>query len=582
MNFIEKLNLDNITIIKPGEDVPEEIANFSGRWEGYLAKRGIGAAIIVEVIGPEKAHLTYCWDENKDLNSDPGYLLVEATVIQGDQPGIEWDSGPRNYRLNLGTEANSIVFTSATSKGSTSTVLYKKRDAVYVVDQISSRLRKLCTDLGTVSETGLKLDTIDPVVRFEIEPQKALINEPIFIRAAGFEPAQNVTLRVCMTDDDNQLWASEATFIADNGGTIDLHTQKPLSGGYDNIDGMGLFWSMSNIPATRIESSFVRSQSDPFQAHLIAEIDRKVVAAQTFPIYRNGPDTVELPIKEGGIEGILIKPADADPQPGIITLSGSEGGLGFLDHARFLAKNGFTVLSLAYFNYGALPSDLGDIPLEYFEAAIAWMQSQESVDKERIGAMGLSRGGELVLQLGSMFPQLKAIVAYVPGHVRFWAEHDGPTWTYKGKPLDYIPFQLTPEEINTIYDKAPYNTTPQFLGSINNATNAEKAVIPVENTNGPVLLFSGEDDCMWPSTFMSEKVIERLKQHNHPFSFRHISYKDAGHEIYSVYLPNDTNAFHPVTGMTFLMGGTHKGNAYAAIDSLTKTLEFFNQSLKST
>jgi hypothetical protein len=56
--------------------------------------------------------------------------------------------------------------------------------------------------------------------------------------------------------------------------------------------------------------------------------------------------------------------------------------------------------------------------------------------------MGTSRGGELALQLGSMFPAIDAVVAYVPAKVRC-AACCGNTrvpyaWTWGGQPLPYV------------------------------------------------------------------------------------------------------------------------------------------------
>ena len=62
-----------------------------------------------------------------------------------------------------------------------------------------------------------------------------------------------------------------------------------------------------------------------------------------------------------------------------------------------------------------------------------------------IAVMGGSRGGEVALLLGSMFPDVKAVVAYSPSHVVWggWPISDEdrkkqtnrPAWTYKGKPV---------------------------------------------------------------------------------------------------------------------------------------------------
>ena len=52
--------------------------------------------------------------------------------------------------------------------------------------------------------------------------------------------------------------------------------------------------------------------------------------------------------------------------------------------------------------------------------------------------------------------------------------------------------------------------------------------IAEEKIEGPVLLISGTDDQVWPSTRLSEMVIERLEEHNHPFRYEHLRYEDAG------------------------------------------------------
>ena len=48
--------------------------------------------------------------------------------------------------------------------------------------------------------------------------------------------------------------------------------------------------------------------------------------------------------------------------------------------------------ALAYFNQEGLPDKLSNIPLEYFEKAIGYLQSLDEVEKDRIGVLGASRG----------------------------------------------------------------------------------------------------------------------------------------------------------------------------------------------
>jgi hypothetical protein len=56
----------------------------------------------------------------------------------------------------------------------------------------------------------------------------------------------------------------------------------------------------------------------------------------------------------------------------------------------------------------------------------------------------------------------------------------------------------------------------------------EKALIKVENINGPILLVSAKKDEMWPSTEMSNEIIERLKAKQFRYTYEHIA-DEGGH-----------------------------------------------------
>ena len=68
---------------------------------------------------------------------------------------------------------------------------------------------------------------------------------------SGLEPNAEVTVRLKSVGAAFQKAALEsfATFRSDAQGSVDLDTQKPTSGTYNNVDGMGLFWSMNEVAA---------------------------------------------------------------------------------------------------------------------------------------------------------------------------------------------------------------------------------------------------------------------------------------------------------------------------------------------
>lgn len=86
-----------------------------------------------------------------------------------------------------------------------------------------------------------------------------------------------------------------------------------------------------------------------------------------------------------------------------------------------------------------------------------------------------------------------------------------------------------------------------------------------------MLLLSGKDDTLWPSTLMSDQVTERLERHRHPYRYEHVAYDDAGHLISRLpYLPAAT---------TTRLGGTARGNAHATYQAWRKALDFLAEAL---
>src|SRR4029450_14052521 len=79
-----------------------------------------------------------------------------------------------------------------------------------------------------------------------------------------------------------------------------------------------------------------------------------------------------------------------------------------------LARNGFAALALAYFGMEGLPKELDQIPLEYFQSALAYIRSHRSLDSDQIGIAGNSKGAELALLLASEDPAIRCVLAFSP------------------------------------------------------------------------------------------------------------------------------------------------------------------------
>jgi len=396
----------------------------------------------------------------------------------------------------------------------------------------------------------------------DVIPNRVMVDESAVIRASGFAPNDHVSIQAELVDGGGEPWSSQAEFIADAQGVVDTSKQAPVKGSYDEVSALGLVWSMK--PAAKRVPSYQppRELGSQFIKLRLMRNGQPVASAQMEQLA--AADGVQQIKVEGQLHGVLYLPNTKERHPGVLVVGGSEGGIPHRK-AAWLASRGYAALALAYFRFDDLPPRLEGIPLEYFGSAIGWMMQRPEISADRIAVVGTSRGGELALQLGSMFPQIKAVVAYVPPNVRFPACCGNTrvpyAWTWQGHPLAFV--------------------FPRAL--LRNPMAAMQAAIEVERTHGPILLISGEDDGVWESTSMADAVVARLKQTHFPYSYEHLKYPHAGHragrpEIVPTWHGSVRN---PTSGREENLGGNAEGDARSSLDAIPKVLEFLRESLKN-
>ena len=298
-------------------------------------------------------------------------------------------------------------------------------------------------------------------------------------------------------------------------------------------------------------------------------------------VYRGGDFLEPSAVREYGLVANFHRPSTSGTHPGVIVIGGAGGGLGGTSAVgALLAEGGYAALALAYLGLEHLPARLEEIPLEYFKSAIEWMRSQPSVEPSKIGVVGTSKGGEAALLVSAIYAEIRAVVAYSPSYVVFqgideaWSDASASksSWTLGGKPVPFVPFRLD-EDCMERYGFY----LGLYLGSLQDQQAVERAVIPVERINGPILLVSGTDDAIWPSSMMCERVVERLKQRHFAFSFQHFSYDGAGHLLAG---PTRLAPTRPTGAGGMAFGGTEDANASARDDAWAKVCTFFGANLK--
>lgn len=412
------------------------------------------------------------------------------------------------------------------------------------------------------------------------------LDSEVKIQIEQLTPLQVIKLEAKAIDQKGEIWTSHAFFQANKDGSIDIDTQKPLQGSsYETTDGMGLFWSM--LPPSKDLASSYKCREEQFSVEFTMYQDDKPIANETIHCFLKIPEVQRIEVRENGVVGVLLIPPSEEPLPVIITLSGSNGGLSE-NRAKLLASNGFAVFALGYFGVDGLPSNLQDIPLEYFETAFAWLKNQSNIDSSHIGLYGVSRGAELSLILGSFFPDsVQAISAIVPSSVVYGGLSETPVnaWLYKGSPI--LPFAAVPQtefaDGKGRTPENPANTRESFLEGMKDKKAFAAAAIPVENIRCPLLLVSGGDDQMWPSDLYAQQIINRLEEYHSPIVCHHLHYPEAGHGINIPNLPiPGPTYYHPISKLWFSMGGTRAADAKASRDSWKKITSFFQETLKPT
>ena len=243
----------------------------------------------------------------------------------------------------------------------------------------------------------------------------------------------------------------------------------------------------------------------------------------------------------------------------IMILGGSEGGMPNRNVEPFTAK-GYPCFKVGYFNTENTPDHLEMIPLEYFEKAIERFKSYPEVGDKKVVIFGGSKGGELALLLASKYQEIEGVIVRVPSSVVFQGI-GGPlhtsSWSYNGQPLPFVPYY---EPFD--YSKVVNNQWVELYKlSLTQTKAVEKATIHVENINGPILIFSGKEDKMWPSSQMCEMIIKRLKENDFPHWYQHVAYENAGHALHE----------------KAIMGGTEDGNRKARIDFEQRIFTFLSR-----
>jgi esterase/lipase len=389
----------------------------------------------------------------------------------------------------------------------------------------------LCTDKGQI--------------KINIKNDRDLYGTPFSIHITGLSQGEKVILSAFSEDASGSEWTTSSDLTATSRGKITLSFDDSPENNQQRTDLYGYLSSLR--PADNSNKNYHYDRENGFKIRFTVTNSAGQSTSSELVRYYSNPEAELLcdTLDVNGLKGFLYYPEGKNRSyPGIILLSGAQGGLEkWL--ARIIASHGYAVLALAYFNYQDLPENLVEIPLEYFEKAIEWMKTNEHVTKDRIGLVGGSKGGELVLLLGSKYDVFRVIVAWMPAAHVWQAISLSPqsSWSLNGQGLPYVPYGYTQEDMENLQTGKLTSYRLFYHLGLQNADEStiSRAVIPVENIRASILLVSDTDDQSWPSSEFCNMIMQRLAENNFKYGMEHICTQNGGHTAFLPDLIPDLN-----------------------------------------
>lgn len=334
------------------------------------------------------------------------------------------------------------------------------------------------------------------------------------------------------------LFRASARFRADRRGRVALDGAAPLAGTYAGADARGLFWSGRPVTPAPADVAGLATLA-PDEVRLAVRVGGAIVSQRSTRLTTldpRSPATVER-IDTPDLVGVFAAPAGARGRPVVIALHGSEGGswVAAERQARLFAAHGYATLSLIYFSWPGNgvangPHAFINLPVERLETARAWLAARQEADTARLGLWGVSKGAEFALLGGATYKWVRAAVACVPSSL-VWGGFGGdargqPGFTVGGRAPGYVPYG----DYGPVL-RGEITSTERHRRDRAAATPATIAAATIAAERGPahLLLLSGDDDAVWPSSAMSREIVARRSAALRPTQW--LAFASSGHFV---------------------------------------------------
>lgn len=296
------------------------------------------------------------------------------------------------------------------------------------------------------------------------------------------------------------------------------------------------------------------------------EYYKDVTNISLYPTDIDGVDVTY--VDEGRMQGFRFVPKEKSHKGLVICFGGSDGGPNF-ETAKRLAEEGYETFALFMFGMKNQEQTLRKIPLEQFEDVISYI-NRNIRDNKPISVVAASKGAEYALNLASKYPEIDNLILMAPSSYNFAGldfKDYGSSWTYKGEELPYI--DIKKSSFNSFLKniivpaiiKSPISFKETYNSAIEKDSTSKEKLIPAKDVKANILMIVGEDDMMWNSLAMANKIKEQNPK------AKIYSYKGAGH----IFAGNGILNLGKIRVAT---GGTAESNDKAKSES-RKTIDDF-------
>ncbi|XP_064616582.1 acyl-coenzyme A amino acid N-acyltransferase 2-like [Liolophura sinensis] len=402
-----------------------------------------------------------------------------------------------------------------------------------------------------------------------------LIDNPVQLTVSGLKAGQRVTCHASV-EENKKRFSSHAHFLANHSGEVNLESSASLGGSYTGVDGMGLFWSMSQSPGQQSGLRLAKKDvTTPLVIHLslydghqtAADLygtdQLQPLAMQTINRWYLSHDVTRSEVRHGNIRGTLFTPAGTGPFKGVIDMFGTAGGI-MEFRAALLASRGFIVLSLPYFNYQDLPKSLVDVDFSYFLEAVNWFSALPKVHPGGVGVVGVSMGGEIGLWMAVHCPQISAVV------------------NISGNPfLGLYPLKFGSKELPGVgYDFSKLTSSEEgmaFRPGLPTVLTDKSFYAPIQKSKAKVLIQFGDDDQMNPVE-PQYNYLEWLPESKRE-DVELCVYPQTGHLIEPSYSPFCRASFHILVRDNVVWGGEARAHSANQVIAWRKLQVFLHENV---